>query len=125
MKKDIQAAIAAGHEKTDLHNLESALASERQDFDTALTAWLQRAQALVTAEYGNESPQLSVMDSRYRYIRIVRTIYGDQKSVFCFIDRETGDVLKAAGWKRPAKHARGNIFTGKDGITAYGGIYMR
>ena len=33
-----------------------------------------------------------------------------QKSVFCFIDPETGDIYKAATWSKPAKGIRGNIF---------------
>ena len=41
-----------------------------------------------------------------KYIRIVR---GD--SVHCFVNKETGDVLKAAGWKAPAKGSRGNFLT--------------
>jgi len=31
-------------------------------------------------------------------------------SVYCFVNIETGDILKAAGYKAPAKGARGNIF---------------
>lgn len=30
-------------------------------------------------------------------------------AAFCFVDLESGDVLKAASWKSPAKHARGNV----------------
>lgn len=37
--------------------------------------------------------------------------YG-QASAFCFIDLSTGDIFKADGWSRPAKHARGNIRRG-------------
>ena len=32
------------------------------------------------------------------------------RSVYCFIDRSNGDLLKAAGWKTPAKGKRGSIF---------------
>lgn len=46
--------------------------------------------------------------------RFIKVIRGD--SVHCFIDRDTGDVLKAASWKAPAKHARGNINDKKHGI---------
>ena len=50
-----------------------------------------------------------------KYVRIVRqeqhresaVITG--RSVYCFVNRETGDVLKAAGWKGPAKGERGNL----------------
>lgn len=50
-------------------------------------------------------------------------------SVFCFIDLENGNILKADGWKRPAKGVRGNIFEenfsiGK-GVSEYGAAYLR
>lgn len=31
---------------------------------------------------------------------------GDHNSVHAFIDRSTGELYKAAGWAKPAKHAR-------------------
>ncbi len=58
-----------------------------------------------------------------KYIRIVHEYVmpgqqasGRGRSVHCFIDAETGDLLKAAGWKAPAKGARGNLLTGFDEI---------
>lgn len=35
---------------------------------------------------------------------------GVSASAYCFIEKETGTILKTAGWKMPAKGARGNIF---------------
>lgn len=35
---------------------------------------------------------------------------GGQRSVYCFIDKATGDIYKAAGWKAPAKGVRGSIW---------------
>lgn len=60
------------------------------------------------------------------------------RSVFCFIAAEDsntkslgqvkmGDVLMAAGYKAPAKHARGNIFNtdgGEAGVTLWGARYL-
>lgn len=71
-----------------------------------------------------------------KYIRIVHeyvmpghTASGRGRSVHCFIDAETGDVLKSAGWKAPAKGARGNLLTGFGDIVArfdhYGGYLYR
>lgn len=31
-------------------------------------------------------------------------------SAYCFVDRSTGDLFKAASWASPAKGARGNLF---------------
>ena len=34
---------------------------------------------------------------------------GEQRSAYGFVDKTTGDLYKAASWKAPAKHIRGNI----------------
>jgi hypothetical protein len=49
-------------------------------------------------------------------------------SVFCFVDTHTGNVLKAASWNTPAKHARGNIHNDDYGLTnigPYGPAYLK
>ena len=74
----------------------------------------------------NGPDQLS-MEQGPRYIRVVRTS-GPQRSAHCFIDRTTGDVLKTASWKTPAKHARGNILREDKGLTCmgpFGAAYLR
>ena len=61
-----------------------------------------------------------------RYFRVERV--SNQTSAHCFIDRTNGDVLKSAGWKAPAKHARGNIFSkdnGLDCMNEFGAAYLR
>lgn len=58
-----------------------------------------------------------------RYIRVIC-----ESSVHAFIDMRNGDVLKPAGWKSPAKHARGNIFDASNGLKSmgpYGPAYLR
>ena len=34
---------------------------------------------------------------------------GGGGSVYCFIDKLTGDIFKPAGWRAPAKGARGSV----------------
>jgi hypothetical protein len=67
-----------------------------------------------------------------RYIRVVAFYDVDGKpmhrSAWAFVDKTTGDVLKAASWKKPAKHARGNIFDEWNGLKSvgpYGPAYLR
>lgn len=72
--------------------------------------------------------QLEMSDGR-RYIRIdcIRDGGRGQRSVYAFIDKETGDVLRAAGYKSPAKHARGNLFDtlqGTEMLTPHGIGYL-
>ena len=64
-----------------------------------------------------------------RYIKVIRrNSDGSGGSVHCFIDKINGDVLKAASWKVPAKHTRGNIFDEYNGLanmTHTGPAYLR
>ncbi len=56
-------------------------------------------------------PSYEIDKGGRKYKRIVTESHS-QKSVWGFIEVETGDIYKAAGWKGPAKHVRGNIATG-------------
>lgn len=58
-----------------------------------------------------------------KYVKMVQA-----RSVYCFIDMKTGDILKAATFSKPAKHARSNINDadfGLSGVTEYGPKYLR
>ena len=49
-------------------------------------------------------------------------------AAWAFVDRTNGDVLKPASWNAPAKHARGNILDGQNGLGSigpYGPAYLR
>jgi hypothetical protein len=61
-----------------------------------------------------------------KYAKITTTTHG-ATSVYGFIDRNNGDLLKAASWTKPAKHPRGNIFAPDPlaGCTDYGLAYLR
>lgn len=112
-------------------------------FDEALSAFVAAAQAKIDAEYAERFKNLVPcrLDKVYghRYVKIVRvrrhrdeqgnvvdTEFG--RSVFCFVDRTNGNVLKAASWKAPAKHARGNVYAqgnGADAVSCWGANYLR
>jgi hypothetical protein len=98
-------------------------------FDQAkFDSFLVRAQAVVDAHYKGLPARLvlSAMFGR-KFIRIVSE-WNSQRTSFCFVDRETGDVLKCDSRTHPAKHARGNIndeANGLDAITPYGAKYLR
>lgn len=62
-----------------------------------------------------------------RYIKVIYSI-GSGRSVHSFVDMKNGDVLKPAGWAKPAKHARGNIFDEHNGLKnmgPHGPAYLR
>lgn len=104
-----------------------------EEFNKALTAWLERAQAIVTADwkkkgYTYREPNiLSINPNGIKYLRIVSKEPGHTGGyVYCFIEIATGNVLKGAGYKTPAKGVRGNIYeVGKEGVGPYGALYLR
>lgn len=49
----------------------------------------------------------------------------DSGSVFAFVDLSNGDILKPASWQKPAKHARGNIYSPTNGAEALNGHHIR
>jgi len=98
---------------------------------TDLTAALDRffdGCKRISDEYMNANfpsltkPAFKIQELQKRY-RIVCN-----SAAFCFIDKATGDVLKAASWAAPAKHSRGNIFDESNGLGSigpYGPAYLR
>jgi len=61
-----------------------------------------------------------------RFARIIKKD-GSNASAYGFIDLSNGDLLKAASWKAPAMHARGNIFNqdALSGCGPYGMAYLK
>lgn len=55
------------------------------------------------------------IDYGQKFAKINYTVDGGkgQKSVHCFVEIATGNIYKAATWKAPAKHVRGNILNEK------------
>lgn len=103
-----------------------------KDFDTALSNFLTHITAVKEAErverFSNLPATVYTTERGKKNIRIVtQDSNGNNRSAFCFIRIEDGAVLKSAGWKAPAKHARGTIFTNtpKDyGVDSYGANYL-
>ena len=73
------------------------------------------------------SPPAIKITPAVKYARIVLVQHGDQGSAYGFIDMTTGDLLKSDGWKKPAKHARGNLFSDNPlaGCGPYGMAYLK
>lgn len=63
--------------------------------------------AFVRSLLGSVQYELEIEPGR-KFIKLVKK-KGEHVSVWGFVDKETGDILKAASWRAPAKHARGNI----------------
>ena len=102
-------------------------------FETALTSFVETANQMLDDGINKTAPSVHFLkklrvDEGRKFVRIVMTEgpEGVHGSAFCFINKETGDVLKAASWKTPAKNfARGNIFDAKNGLGRFCWTGMR
>ncbi len=115
---------------------ENAIVSEQDaKFIKAANEFLKRVQKMSDTHMAKEFPNYPHPNPKYhfmkgrKYWRVVREEGGSaSKSAYAFLDTTTGDVLKAAGWKAPARHARGNVFDSDFGMKAvgpYGARYLR
>jgi hypothetical protein len=43
-----------------------------------------------------------------KYFKVEMLSHGS-RSVYCFIEKSTGNILKSAGWRAPAKGTRGSV----------------
>jgi hypothetical protein len=112
--------------------LATVTAPSTETLKLALANFLVKAQEIVDRDRNAKFPTLArqvlqVAGEGRRYMHIAITSEDGSRSSFCWIDLTNGDVLKSESWKKPAKHARGNIFAENpvSGITAYGAAYMR
>lgn len=98
----------------------------------ALASFVAAAQSIIDTHFAKHLPNLTAdkltVEPGRRYAKIVRSYStGSGRSVYCFVDMTNGNVLKAETWRKPAKHARGNIFTtdfGASGINPHGANYL-
>lgn len=101
-------------------------------YETALSRFIE---ALTNREIeykkthfkGNLEPATFEVHSGRVFDKVVRVDNGH--SVYCFINKTTGGIVKAASWKapEPKKRERGNIFNVNplDGCDIYGVVYLR
>jgi len=104
-------------------------------FEKRANEFLKRLQSMLDKHYKEKFPgqeRKVTFDKGRRYWRVRSTGVGKITSpsphVHNFLDTTNGDVLKAAGWRAPAKHARANIFDndyGMSGVGEYGAKYLR
>jgi hypothetical protein len=55
-----------------------------------------------------------VIESGKKYHKVIMVNGGGGRSVHCFVDKNTGSVLKSASWKAPAKGERYNLLIIKE-----------
>lgn len=103
---------------------------DNQNFETTISLFCENLNARLL-EYKNRmcltyfDRYEVIRESGNKYIKILSremksdcTPFNNSKKIVAFIDKNTGDILKPASWKVPAKHARGNIFSDQFGMEA-------
>jgi len=116
-----------------MNKIDNIIEADELNFKAALDTFLANITAMKEANRLEQFPSLPATvyttEVGKKNIRIVtQDVDGNHKSVFCFIRMADGAVLKAAGWKAPAKHVRGTIFTDNPseyGVGLYGADYLR
>jgi len=79
-----------------------------------------------TKYYSYSVPDKFIITEGKRYFKIIKTNLSN-RSVYAFVDKTTGDILKPASWAAPTKHARGNVNEndyGMSGCGPYGINYL-
>lgn len=85
--------------------LKSAVEIYAQEIKTAHDQWMTE-----------HCPNVQKSEIEIQYLqKRIRINLGT--SVFCFVEAN-GDIMKAAGYKAPAKGARGNVYTAPRPVTA-------
>jgi hypothetical protein len=93
-------------------------------FDEALEDYRATAEGILRTHYDRNgytfaTPNIEITKGGRKYIKLIRTESNfetgepqGQTFVHSFVEVATGDIYKAASFKAPAKHARGNIYRG-------------
>jgi hypothetical protein len=96
-----------------------------------LEAWKAKLVPFLNAYRQKPYPNLPAVDIEFdigpKYARVWHTEPGAGRYAYAFVDMTTGDLLKPATWKAPAKHARGNLFAENPlgGCGPHGMAYLR
>jgi hypothetical protein len=93
-------------------------------FDEALEDYRATAEGILKAHFDRSGftfavPHIEIFKVSRKYAKLIRTesdpATGEKRGqtfVHSFVEVATGNILKPASFKAPAKHARGNIYRG-------------
>ena len=95
-------------------------------FNAFVKAYSDKLEAHDKKSFPDLDPRMVGVDEGSKYMKVWVSSY-NSKSVYCFVNRENGDILKAASWKAPAKGKRSNIFDADNGLSGmgpYGAVHL-
>ena len=77
-------------------------------FEQALQAFLAKAELLLEEEHGPGT--ITLLEHTFHQKKYVKILTVPHGSVFCWIDKSSGDILAPEDQSHPARNARGNIY---------------
>lgn len=110
--------------------LAEAAAFDGVTFEDALEAYRATAEGILRAHFARNDytfavPHIEIAKGGRKFSKLLRTesdpATGEKRGqtfVHSFVNKATGEILKAASYKAPAKHARGNVFADDHGAHA-------
>ncbi len=108
--------------------------TETNNFDDALENFRAVAEQVqrdhfTRNDYKYATPVVETSNPGRRFVRLIQSeLWPNEKAVrqsaLAFVEITTGDIFKPEGWKRPAKHPRGNIYIneGRDSLSESGSV---
>lgn len=96
-----------------------------EGWDTALDSFKDHVQKLQDAyikamDYTHLNGTKVSSEDALKFTKVFIIEPSGNKRIYCFIDRNNGDILKPATFSAPAKGARGNIFDADHGMKRMG-----
>jgi hypothetical protein len=87
----------------------------------AMVSWLKsiktKSDEYFRLHFENLEPAEFEVKPGGKFYKIIR-VQGSSRSSWAFVDKKNGDIFKPASWAAPAKHARGNVLSDKNGMEA-------
>mgnify|MGYP003647708480 CR=1 FL=1 len=102
--------------------------------DTKFEMWLEHTDNKLKSQHEAQFKHVAWKPLTYKkgkkFIKIISgtSVWGFVSMFDGYHDQvpvKVGDLLKPAGWSRPARHSRGNIFSGTAAFTQYGPVYIK
>ena len=107
-------ALKDNYRETAIRGHQRSIENFNYTYDTTDSVQSQHHQQKIDELKNGISPIDYVIESGKKYHKVVFIDGGGGRSVHCFVDKQTGSVLKSASWKAPAKGERYNLLIIKE-----------
>mgnify|MGYP003344930545 FL=1 len=102
-----------------LKELSNNWVKSMKEYNMSLATALINLKSVIMADYAKFLKEIDGSVDKFgvefeygsKYVKIVTISGGGSRSVHCFVEKENGNIWRAASWKAPARNfVRGNVF---------------